>query len=126
MWAGISNDLRTYLFVIAEVSLTTLRYRDVILEPIGRPYAGAIGVTFRLVQDNVPAHAARIVRNSFDDGGIGAIDWLARFYNLNLTERNLDMLSRILFVYSNTVQDVCDLSHVLVAEWNVIPQDTIR
>ena len=58
--------------MIPKGSLTTLRYRDVILEPIGRQYAGAIGETFRLVQDNVPAHIARIILNPFDDEGLGS------------------------------------------------------
>jgi hypothetical protein len=65
VWAGISIN------------------RDEILKTIVRPYADAIGETFRLVQDNARAHNARIARNFFDDEGIEVIDCPARSPDLN-------------------------------------------
>ena len=46
VWAGISLDDRTDLYVFPRGGITTVRYRDAVLEPIVRPYAGAIGDTF--------------------------------------------------------------------------------
>ena len=43
---------RTVLHVLARGSLTTIRYRDEILRPLVRPYAGAVGPGFLLMQDN--------------------------------------------------------------------------
>ena len=44
-WAGISIDGKTDLHVIAG-NLSGVRYRDEILHPIVRPYAGAVGDEF--------------------------------------------------------------------------------
>lgn len=126
VWGGVSIDGRTDLYVIPGGSLTALRYRDEILEPIVRPFAGAIGETFRLVQDNARAHTARVVMNFFDDEGIEFIDWPARSPDLNPIEHVWDMLSRRLALRPNPVQNVRELSDALVAEWNAIPQDMIR
>ena len=42
---------RTALLVLARGSLTAIRYRDEILRPLVRPYAGAVGPGFLLMQD---------------------------------------------------------------------------
>ena len=52
-WGGISLGGRTALHVLARGSLTAIRYRDEILRPLVRPYAGAVGPGFLLMQDNV-------------------------------------------------------------------------
>lgn len=52
VWAGISYGGSTDLYVIRNRSLTGVRYRDEILVPIIRPYAGAIGDNFILMDDN--------------------------------------------------------------------------
>jgi hypothetical protein len=44
VWGGISYDDSTDLYVIRNGSLTGIRYRDEILAPIVRFYAGANGV----------------------------------------------------------------------------------
>ena len=46
VWAGISIEGRTDLHVINGCSLTGVRYRDEILHPIVRPFAGAVGNDF--------------------------------------------------------------------------------
>ena len=42
-WGGISLGGRTALQVLARGSQTAIRYRDEILRPLVRPYAGAVG-----------------------------------------------------------------------------------
>ncbi|KAJ8367800.1 hypothetical protein SKAU_G00078280 [Synaphobranchus kaupii] len=59
VWGGISLEGRTDLHVIANGTLTAVRYRDEILRAIVRPYAGAVGPGFLLVQDNARPHVAR-------------------------------------------------------------------
>jgi hypothetical protein len=56
----ISYDGSTDLYGIRNGSLTCIRYRDEILAPIVRLYAGAIGDDFILMDDNARPHRARI------------------------------------------------------------------
>ena len=67
VWAGISLDGRTDLYVFPRGGITAVRYRDKVREPIVRPYAGAIGDTFMLMQDNARAHTARVSTTFLDD-----------------------------------------------------------
>ena len=60
VWGGISYEGRTDLCVINGGTLTALWYRDEILDPIVRPFAGAIGDNFILMQDNPRPHTARV------------------------------------------------------------------
>ena len=59
-------------------TLTAVRYRDEILRPTVRPYAGAVGPGFLLVQDSARPHVARVCRQFLDDEGIDATDWPSR------------------------------------------------
>ena len=43
VWGVISLGGRTALHVLSRGSLTAIRYRDEILRPLVRPYAGAVG-----------------------------------------------------------------------------------
>ena len=52
--------LTAVLHVIAAETLTAVRYRDEILHPIVRPFAGAIEKNFILMQDNALPHTARL------------------------------------------------------------------
>ena len=51
VWGGISRNVRTDLQVIRG-TMTGLRYRDEIIDPFVRPYAGAVGERFILMDDN--------------------------------------------------------------------------
>lgn len=52
---------RTELVIIENGSLTGQRYRDEILRPVVRPYAGAMRTDFVLMDDNARPHQARLV-----------------------------------------------------------------
>ncbi|KAJ8361323.1 hypothetical protein SKAU_G00178480 [Synaphobranchus kaupii] len=59
VWGGISLEGRRNLHVLVNGTLTAVRYWDEILRPIVRPYAGAVGPGFLLVQDNARPHCVR-------------------------------------------------------------------
>ncbi|KAI3377208.1 hypothetical protein L3Q82_009119 [Scortum barcoo] len=75
VWGGISLGGRTALHVLARGSLTAIRYRDEILRPLVRPYAGAVGPGFLLMQDNARPHVAGVCQQFLQDEGIDAMDW---------------------------------------------------
>ena len=60
VWTGISAQGKTDLHVIDNGTLTALRYVNEILDVYVRPYAGAVGENFILMDDNARAHRARI------------------------------------------------------------------
>ena len=86
VWAGISFDRRTELYVIRNGPLTDLRYRDKILIPIVRTYAGALGLDFILMDDNAQPHRARVVTDYLGQEEITRMGWPARFPDLNPIE----------------------------------------
>ena len=69
------GDYRTDLHVIANGFLPAVRYWDETLRRIFRPYAGAVGPVFLLVQVNAQHHVARVCRQLLDDDSIDAMDW---------------------------------------------------
>ena len=59
--AGFSRGGRTDLHIVTRGIMTDVRYRDDILDVYVRPYAGAIGPQFILMDDNARPHRAKVV-----------------------------------------------------------------
>ena len=78
VWAGISAQGKTDLHVIDNGTLTALRYVDEILDVYVRPYAGAVGENFILMDDNARAHRARITDQYLEQAKIVRMEWPAR------------------------------------------------
>ncbi|KAL0171484.1 hypothetical protein M9458_031795, partial [Cirrhinus mrigala] len=94
----------TALHVLARGSLTAIR-------PLVRPYAGAVGPGFLLMQDNARPHVAGVCQQFLQDEGIDAMDWLARSPDLNPIEHIWDIMSRSIHqrhVAPQTVQELAD------------------
>ncbi|KAI4882748.1 hypothetical protein NFI96_008749 [Prochilodus magdalenae] len=91
-------------------SLTAIRYRDEILRPLVRPYAGAVGPGFLLMQDNARPHVAGVCQQFLQDEGIEAMDWPARSPDLNPIEHIWYIMSRSIrcHVVPQTVQELAD------------------
>ena len=126
VWGGISLGGRTALHVLARGSLTAIRYRDEILRPLVRPYAGAVGPGFLLMQDNARPHVAGVCQQFLQEEGIDAMDWPARSPDLNPIEHIWDIMSRSIHQRHVAPQTVQELADALVQVWEEIPQETIH
>ena len=65
------------LHVMAAGTLTAVHYRDDIPDPIVRPFVGAIGNNFILMQDNACLYMARLTMDYLYHEGLKVMDWLA-------------------------------------------------
>ncbi|MCJ8746846.1 hypothetical protein PDJAM_G00146480 [Pangasius djambal] len=126
VWGGISMEEHTDLYRLDNGTLTAIRYRDEILGPIVRPYAGAVGPGFLLVHDNAQPHVARVCRQFLEDEGIDTIEWPQRSPDLNPIEHLWDIMFRSIGHRQLAPQTVQELSDARVQIWEEIPQDTIR
>ncbi|KAI4905486.1 hypothetical protein NFI96_001365 [Prochilodus magdalenae] len=118
---GFSLEGCTALHVLARGSLTAIRYRDEILRPLVRPYAGAVGPGFLQMQDNARPHVAGVCQQFLQDEGVEAMEWPVRSPDLNPIEHIWDIMS--CFIHQQTVQELAD---ALVQFWEEIPQETTR
>ena len=126
VWAGISAQGKTDLHVIDNGTLTALRYVNEILDVYVRPYAGAVGENFILMDDNARAHRARVTDQYLEQATIVRMEWPARSPDLNPIEHAWDMLQTA--VSSRPVQpaSVQELRQALLEEWDQILQYKIR
>ena len=126
VWAGISAQGKTDLHVIDNGTLTVLRYVNEILDVYVRPYAGAFGENFILMDDNARAHTARITDQYLEQVTVVRMEWPARSPDLNPIEHAWDMLQTA--ASSRPVQpaSVQGLRQALLEEWDQIPQYKIR
>ena len=83
VWGGISIHGRTDLHFFNQGAVTGQRYLDEVIRPIVRPYAGAVGDGFILMDDNARPHRARVVNTFLQEEGIARTDWPARSPDLN-------------------------------------------
>ncbi|KAL0148990.1 hypothetical protein M9458_055794, partial [Cirrhinus mrigala] len=109
VWGGISLEGRTAFHVLARGSLTAVR-------PLVRPYAGAVGPGFLLMQDNARPHEAGVCQQFLQDEGIDAMDWPARSPDLNPIEHIWDIMSRSIHQRHVAPQTVQELADALVQE----------
>ena len=116
-------ESRTVLCVLARGTLTAIRYRDEILRPIMRPYAGAVGPGFLLMHDNARSHVAEVCQQFLHNEGIDAMDWPARSPDLNPIEHIMFRSIHQHHVAPQTVQELID---ALIQIWEEIPQENIH
>ena len=86
VWAGISMQGKTDLHSIDNGTMTAQRYLREILDVYARPYAGAIGPDFILMDDNARPHRAMVTNEYLQAETIVRMEWTARSPNLNPIE----------------------------------------
>ena len=126
VWAGISVQGKTDFHVLQNGTLTAVRYRDEILDPIVRPYAGAIGPHFILMDDNARPHRAHLVDQYLDNESIERMEWPSRSPDLNPIEHVWDMIGRAVYARVNPPCMLAELGQALQEEYDRIPQQKIR
>ena len=107
VWAGISSQGKTDLHVIDNGTLTAERYVNEILDVHVRPYAGAIGPDFILMEFFRYLEQAAIVR----------LDWPARSPDLNPIEHAWDMLQKAISSRQVQPATVREIREALIEEW---------
>ena len=106
------------------ILLTEAIHCSYILEPIGRSYAGTIGDTFILMQDNACAHTAQVYMTFLDGKCISVMNSLARSPYLNSIEHTI--LSRRIRQRPQYHENGQTLIKVLVQKLQMIPQKGTR
>ena len=126
VWAGIIAQGKMDLLVIDNGTLTALRYVNEILDAYVRPYAGAVGENFILMDDNARAHRAHITDQYLEQATIVRMEWPARSPDLNPIEHAWDMLQTAVSSCPVQPASVQELRQALLEEWDQIPQYKIR
>lgn len=126
VWAGISMHGKTVLHVIENGTLTAVRYCNEILDVYVRPYAGAIGPDFILMDDNARPHRANITNQFLENATIERMDWPARSPDMNPIEHAWDMLQKAVSARPVQPTTVPQLRTALQEEWARLPQQQLR
>ena len=125
VWAGISIDDKTDLHVIAG-NLSGVRYRDEILHPIVRPYPGAVGDGFILMDDNARPHRARVVTDYLENETIERMEWQSCSSDMNPIEHACDILQKAVSTSLILPNNRQEFAVALIEEWTRLPQLCFR
>ncbi|GFW67361.1 transposable element Tcb1 transposase [Trichonephila clavipes] len=120
VWAGISLGYHTDLHIFKRGSVTAVRYRDEVLEPIVRLYAAAVGRTFVLMDDNARPHRADIIDDYLESEGIARMAWPAYSPDLNPIENLWDALVRAVSSRFPPPVTLIELETALLEEWRLL------
>ncbi|GFW32991.1 transposable element Tcb1 transposase [Trichonephila clavipes] len=118
VWAGISLGYRTDLHIFKRGTVTAVRYRDEVLEPIVRLYAAAVGLTFVLMDDNARPHRADIVDDYLESQWIARMAWEVYSSDLNPIENLWVALVRAVsscFPHPATLIENCSTRRMAIA-----------
>ncbi len=100
--------------------MTNVRERDEILDVYVRPYAGAIGPQFILMDDNAIPHRARVDEEYLQQETTVRMDWPACSPDLNPIEHVWNMLQVAILRCPVQPTTLVELGNALTEEWNNI------
>ena len=126
VWGGISIGGRTDLYILENGTMNASRYRNEILQHHVTNYAGAIGNSFILMDDNARPHRARVCNEYLQSNGIERMEWPAYSPDLNPIEHVWDMLGRRVAARTSPPSTLRELPKALIEEWSNIPQEMIN
>ncbi|GFT56103.1 transposable element Tcb1 transposase [Trichonephila clavipes] len=116
-WTGISLGYRTDQHIFKWGSVTAVRYREEVLEPIVRLYAVAVGPTFVLMDGNARHRTADIADDYLESEGIARMAWPAYSPDLNPIESLWDALGRAVSSFLPPPATLIELETALQEEW---------
>lgn len=125
-WGGICFEGRTDLVPIRGRSMNADFYVENILEEHVMPFAPFVGDNFIFMQDNARPHVARQVMDYLQFVNIEAMGWPPRSPDMNPIEHLWDSLKRAVRRHIPAPTNLRELEHVVLAEWQNIPQETIQ
>ncbi|GFV45488.1 transposable element Tcb1 transposase [Trichonephila clavipes] len=125
VWAGIMNNGRTRLHVVANGTMTGQRYIDEVLLPHVRLFRGAVGDKFVFMDDNATCHRTLAFQDCLDSEGIQRLVWPARSPDLNPIENVSDALGRQVAGRNYPPTNKNTLIRALTEEWDKLPQQLL-
>ncbi|GBM10608.1 Transposable element Tcb1 transposase [Araneus ventricosus] len=117
---GISLGYRTDLHIYRRGSVTAVRYRDEVLDPIVKLCAAAVGPSFVLMDDSARLHRAAIVDDFLESEGIARMEWPAYSPDLNPIENIWDTLGHAVCRRFPPPATLRDLETALEEEWRLL------
>ena len=126
MWTGISRGGKTELHIVMRGMATGVRYMDEIMDVYARPYVGATGPQFLLMDENARSHRARVVEEYLQQETIVRMDWPACSPDLNPIEHVCNMLHVAILRCPVQPTTIVELGNALTEEWNNLRMAAIQ
>ena len=126
VWGAFSLHAKLDLYIWDE-RVTGVAYRDNILLAKVIPHIqGHPQQNLVFMDDNAPAHRARVCQEALQQAGINRMEWPACSPDLNVIEHVWDMLGRAIQDRQPPVQSLHELRRALTEEWNNIQMQRLR
>ncbi|GBL80410.1 Transposable element Tcb1 transposase [Araneus ventricosus] len=126
VWAGISSGYRTDLHIYRRGSVTAVRYREEVLDPILKLHAAAVGPSFVLMDDTARPHRAAIVDNFLECKGIERMECPSYSPDLNPIENIWNALGRAVCRCFPHPAALSDLETALQEEWRLLDSAVVN
>ena len=125
IWAGICHDGRTQLKIV-QGTLSAVKYRDDILDPIVLPFLQQRNFDHVFQHDNARCHVARVCQDFLNQNHIRVLPWPALSPDLSPTEYLWDEIGTRVRHRQNPPEILQELRDARVHDWNNIPQAFIQ